>query len=65
MKKIEKLGGPIPVKAPTGDIPIRNDTITEPSTDPNMDRRGDLVGNAAENVGVSRSSVMTHNMPSA
>ena len=67
MKKIEKLGGPIPVKAPTGDIPIpiRNDTIIEPSMDPNMDRRGDLVGIAAENVGVSRNSVMTHNMPSA
>jgi len=65
MKKIDKLGGPIPVTAPTGDNSIRNDTLSEPSADPIMDRGGNLVSNEAENVGVSRSSVMTHNMPSA
>ena len=64
MKKIEKLGGPIPVKAPTGDNSMRNDTLSKPSADPIMDRGGTFVSNAAENVGVSRSSVMTHNMPS-
>ena len=53
------------MKASHWDNSIRNDTLSEPSADPIMDRGGNLVSNAAENVGVSRSSVMTHNMPSA